>query len=240
MTIIQGLWIGPRLSTMEHMSMKSFIDNGHEYHLYCYEEIENVPEGVIIKDGNEILPKEMIFSYKVGAGKGSFSAFSNFFRYKLVLEKGGYWVDTDTICLKHWDFEEPYVFSSEWYAGKIHCNAGIIKCPAGSEVMQRNWDVCQSKDPNKIAWSEIGPRLVKASVEKLGLEEYIKKPETFCPIGFERWFDVLNPNTKIEFDDDVYAIHLWNEMWRRGGRDKDAKYHPDCYYEQLKKRFGVE
>ena len=32
--IIQSLWIGPRLSNMEYLCIKSFIDFGHEFHLY--------------------------------------------------------------------------------------------------------------------------------------------------------------------------------------------------------------
>ena len=38
--IIQGLWIGETLSTMEYLSIKSFLDNGHEYHLYTYGEVK--------------------------------------------------------------------------------------------------------------------------------------------------------------------------------------------------------
>ena len=32
--IIQSLWIGTELSNLERLSIKSFIDNGHTYHLY--------------------------------------------------------------------------------------------------------------------------------------------------------------------------------------------------------------
>ena len=57
MEVIQSLWIGTKLSNLEKLSIKSFIDNGHTYHLYTYAEVKNIPEGVIVKDGNEILPK---------------------------------------------------------------------------------------------------------------------------------------------------------------------------------------
>ena len=77
MDIIQSLWIGKSLSKLEILSMVSFIQNGHTYHLYTYEPVDNVPEGVIIKDGNEILDKSEIFYYS----NGSPSAFSNLFRY---------------------------------------------------------------------------------------------------------------------------------------------------------------
>ena len=74
--IIQSLWIGPSLSKLEQVCLKSFIDNDMEFHLYTYEDVDNVPDGVIIKDGNTILDKSEIFRYN----NGSVSAFSNLFR----------------------------------------------------------------------------------------------------------------------------------------------------------------
>ncbi len=35
--------------------------------------------------------------------------FANFFRYKLLLEKGGWFVDSDTICMRPFDFDNEYV-----------------------------------------------------------------------------------------------------------------------------------
>jgi hypothetical protein len=37
---------------------------GYEYHLYTYDKVDNIPENVIIKDGNEILDKKEIFYYE--------------------------------------------------------------------------------------------------------------------------------------------------------------------------------
>ena len=85
-SVIQGLWIGGALSKMEQLSIQSFLDNGHEYHLYTYGTVENIPKGAIIKNGEDILVKEHIFTYK----NGSYSAFSNLFRFVLLYKKGGY------------------------------------------------------------------------------------------------------------------------------------------------------
>ena len=54
---MQSLWIGKPLSKLEQLCFKSFLDNGHTVHLYVYDNISNVPSGVIIKDANEILDK---------------------------------------------------------------------------------------------------------------------------------------------------------------------------------------
>jgi len=235
--IIQSMWFGNNLSTMERLSISSYIANGHEYHLYVYDDVEYIPSGVILKDGNEIIDKEHIFSYKTGEGRGSFSAFSNYFRYKLLYDKGGWWTDTDMVCLKHYDFEDEHIFSSEPYLGEDYITSGLIKAPKGSDIMKHCWDICQSKDPDSVVWGEIGPRLVRSSVEKFGYEKYVKKYKTFCPIGFEKWMVVLNPNLDLEFDEEVYAIHLWNEMWRRHSMSKNNDYNPNCLYEKLKRKF---
>src|SRR5262249_54280435 len=44
--------------------------------------------------------QDKVFVYQAeGFGKGSPSAFSNYFRYKLLAEKGGWWIDTDVVRL---------------------------------------------------------------------------------------------------------------------------------------------
>ena len=73
--IIQSLWIGDKLSTMERLCISSYIHHGHEFHLYTYNDIVGLPKNCIVKDASEILPKDQIFSYNAGLGKGSYSAF---------------------------------------------------------------------------------------------------------------------------------------------------------------------
>ncbi|HET7290318.1 MAG TPA: hypothetical protein VFJ67_07775, partial [Thermodesulfobacteriota bacterium] len=53
--VIQSMWIGSELSVMEQLSIISFLSNGHSYHLYTYNEVKNVPEGVTLKDANGII-----------------------------------------------------------------------------------------------------------------------------------------------------------------------------------------
>ena len=232
--IIQGLWIGPELSVMEQLSVASFLHHGHEYHLYVYDEPKNIPAGAVVRDAAEILPASRIFQYK---DVPSYAGFSNFFRYKLLLDRGGWWVDTDTVCLKPFDFPEDYVFSSEMTnAGEV-INSGLIKAPAGSDVMAYAWGVCQSKNPEELVWGETGPRLTKAAVEKYSLEKFKKSHQVFCPFGFWEWRKVLEPEGEFTFAETTYAIHLWNEMWRDAGLDKNAPYDRGCLYERCKQRY---
>jgi mannosyltransferase OCH1-like enzyme len=231
--VIQGLWIGSSLSVMEQLSIASFLSNGHEYHLYVYDDMQHVPAGTSVRDANEILPASMIFQYEEHK---SFSAFSNFFRYKLLLEKGGWWADTDVVCLKPFDFPDEYVFSSEMAGGKEFINCGVVKAPPGSRVMEYAWNICRAKQPEKLIWGEVGPRLIAESIKALGLDRFVVRPRIFCPVEYADWDEVLNSD-KILSLDDSYAIHLWNEMWRRNKQDKDKPYHPDCLYERLKVKY---
>ena len=233
-SIIQGLWIGTELSIMEQLSISSFLRNGHQYHLYVYDELKNIPAGTVVKDGNEILPAERIFKYK---DYPSYAGFSNFFRYKLLLDRGGWWADADTICVKPFDFREEYIFSSEMSRGNEVINCGAIKAPAGSELMAYAWGVCQTKKPEQLVWGETGPRLMGEAVRKYSLEEFKKPHHTFCPINYPDWKQLLIPNGVTQLAPETYAIHLWNEMWRHEGQDKNAHYPDDCLYELLKRKY---
>jgi hypothetical protein len=219
---------------MEQLSIRSFLANGHQYHLYIYDEVANIPSGTIIKDGNEILPASMIFQYK---DHQSYSAFSNFFRYKLLLERGGWWCDTDLVCLRPFVFSDPYVFATEDGPGGELITSGVLKAPAGSEPMRYAWEICQRKDRDALRWGEIGPRLVGEVVGRFSLQRFVKSPETFCPISYTNWSSVLDDEARFDLQDRSVSVHLWNEMWRRAGKDKDQGYHPDCMYERLKRRF---
>jgi hypothetical protein len=108
--IIQSLWIGNKLSVMEQLSISSFLQNGHSFHLYIYDDVEGIPNGTTIKDANKILPSSKIFKYK---NHDSYAGFANLFRYKLLLERGSYWVDTDIICLKPFQDKTEYVFAGQ-------------------------------------------------------------------------------------------------------------------------------
>jgi hypothetical protein len=243
---VQTMWIGDKLSPMEQVALSSFVYKGHNVHLYTYSDIENVPDGVVIKDGNEILPEDMIFSYKTEVGKGSYSAFSNYFRYKLLYDKGGYWVDTDMICQRSLSFfnDREYVFAQELVpptdgAGNVSPKAAscVIKMPQGSPAAKFAYETCLAKDKDTLKWGEVGPNLVETVINEFNLNEYRVAYHTFCPIVPWEWQVALKQGLSIHFPEEVFAVHMWNEMWRRNGVDKSSYFHPDCWYEKLKRKY---
>lgn len=230
---IQSLWIGPSLSALEQLALASFVHHGHPVDLYTYAGVEGVPAGVAVRDANAILPESKVFLYR---DYNSYSGFSNYFRYRLLLERGGCWVDMDLVALRPLAFDDEHVFASEHARGREVVTTSFIKAPAGSPVMQRAWDICAQKDPAQIRWGETGPRLLDEVVASLGMQQLVRAPALFCPVRHGEWESLLDANPPA-IPDDAVAVHFWNEMWRRNGREKDASYDPGSLYEQLKARY---
>ena len=133
---IQGLWLGNRLGLIEQLSIRSFLAHGHPYHLYTYEDVADVPAGTKIMDGNEILPSSELYRCR---GRG-WAPFSDWFRWELLLRRGGYWMDLDMVCLRPMDFTEPLVLG--WQDKIVVCNAAV-KAPPGHPLVQALVEYCR-------------------------------------------------------------------------------------------------
>ena len=254
--VVKSLWIGGALTNLERMCINSFIKNGHEFHLYIYDNVEGIPLGATIKDGNDIIDEKEIFTYTDPEHNGSYSAFSNWFRYKMLYELGGYWVDMDMVCLKPFDFEGDYLFSSEKVYGNhpelvdgVHLNAGVIKVPKHSELMKYCWDKTQEIGKN-IVWGQIGPKLLRSAVYKFNLQNHLQLPNVFCPIHYgetktlveQSWSNDYGKQIAwqrpFDLENECYGLHLWNECWRTNGLDKNGSYPKDTLYEKLKEKYS--
>ena len=237
--VVQSLWIGSRLSAMERLAIRSFLANGHDFHLYCYDNVEGLPSGTIVKDGNDILPESRIFTYSEGFAKGSHAAFSNVFRYKLMLDRGGWWVDTDVVCLRPFNLVDDRLWATERMdpPQELIVSTSVIKAPAGDELMAWAWRACQGMDTTTVTFGQIGPRLLQAGVNTLGVHAFMRPHTFFCPIASYDWRTILDPSQKCALGTEVYGVHLWNQMWSANHVDKDATFPSGCLYERLKQRF---
>jgi len=195
--IIQGLWIGNRLSRFEYNSIKSYLMAGYEYHLYTYDKVDNIPENVIIKDGNEILNKKEIFYYE-----GSIAPFSDLFRYKLLYERGGVWTDCDIICMKQMpeDDNHEYIFVAErtilkgafascikvppYTCKKKKVLNSFIKTPAGAEIMWVMYEKSLKYRDEYLAKKNIERKTIKLSRTKSG---HTQKNKTIGNVGLKSY-----------------------------------------------------
>jgi Glycosyltransferase sugar-binding region containing DXD motif len=223
--IIQSLWVGPKLSTMEQLCIRSFLRHGHDFHLYTYDDMEGIPAGTTVKDGNEILPKSQISVYT------HIADFADLFRLKLLALKGGWYIDMDAVCLRRFDFPEDYVFG---YTQDGVTNY-VMKAPANSDVM--NWCVDQALRVARprMAWGEAGGSLLALGIEYFALQKYILPEQVFC---FMPWYTLPGAaigEPSLDFPVCAYVAHLCHEMWVKLGYDRDRQYPSGSLYEKLKK-----
>ncbi len=236
--VVKSLWIGAYLPLIQRLSIQSFLQQGHAYQLYAYGEIDDVPTGTKICDASDVLSRDSIFRYQEGFGKGSYSAFSNLFRYKLLFEQGGWWVDTDVVCLKPFDFEDAFVFATEHTADHTATAAScVIKSPAGSDYLRYCLDVCNAKDKAKLVWREIGPSLMDDAINRFNLHQYRAPAHVFNPIDYFQFTDILAPDFDPTRLTGSYAVHLWNQKWRSHHLDPEDDGPPQSLYALLRKRY---
>ena len=220
MITVQSVWIGRSLPPLQQLSIRSFLAHGHVYHLYTYGEVDGVPAGATIRDAREILPGDRIFSYQQGFGRGSYSAFSNLFRYQLLFDRGGWWVDTDLVCLRPFAFESSLVFATEHEDdGTTHCATCALRCPAGAPLLAYCIDTVRSRDTQTLQWGEIGPQLFTTAVSHHRLTAHCAAVETFNPIDYIDFASLTAPDFDLSRLAGSHAVHFWNQMWKSRGLD---------------------
>jgi len=237
-SIVQSLWIGPRLSVMEQLAIRSFLHHGHPFHLYTYGPVKNVPAGTVIRSGNEIVRASDIVRYDAdGADQGSAAGFVNSFRFKLLLERGGWWTDLDSVCVRSFDFTDEHVLGYELVPdGRKQVAVGLVKASAGSPLMELCWRKCEVVDRSRFVASDLGPQLIEDALKEFHGPVMILEPAAFYPINSWQVWQLIRERLMPERS---YAINLWNSKWRRERLDPDAIYDLECVYEQLKREFGV-
>jgi mannosyltransferase OCH1-like enzyme len=214
------MWIGTALSKMELLTIKSFVSKGHEFRLWAYDALD-LPEisGLVVMDANEIIDKSKVFSYKhkntYGHGKGSYAGFSDIFRYKLLYEKGGWWVDMDIYCLKEFTWDEPYFFRNHHDLVLV---GNVMKCPPKSELMLRCFeDSIKQVDENNKDW-HLPIQILINHVSLLNLNGYIQ----YDVSNFDQWEETRKfISSRKKIPSNWYFIHWQNEEWRRHGYDKN-------------------
>jgi hypothetical protein len=234
---VNSFWGGAPLSRLERLSLSSFVQNGARYNLYSYEDLRDLPEGVILRDAREILPIDRVFYYPAGTlNQGSPSGFTNLFRYTLLQRRGGWWVDTDVCCLAPFDgTANEFYLREETQTGEFLVASCIFQAPAASSVLNYCLQAFAQKDVAKVLHGETGPTLITQAIRTCGREAAVQPSAAFLPVP---WWEY----ERLLFDEELSlegcrAVHFWNTMLRTAGVNKDGDFPSQSVFERLKRRY---
>jgi hypothetical protein len=223
--------------------MASFVAVGHPYTLYSYAPVRGLPDGVMNADAVEVISKRKV-AYLLE--RRAFAMVANLFRYVRLLD-GGFWVDTDTIALRQFQFaESALVFG--WEDTDFLAN-GVLGAPAGHRLivelqrlatsLRSSYAIAERTHHNggrlrrargivrygrtfshaEVPWGTFGPRLLTRVAHERGLAALGLAPAAFYPIHYND-IDLLlgtGPEGEALISPDSFAVHVWNSVLQRRG-----------------------
>lgn len=225
------------------------LDQGHPLALYCYGEPDGVPDGVELRDASQIIPEHRIIRHRTG----SYSLFSNWFRYELQRRQAGTWVDCDVYLLAPLDGASPCLFGEE-EPGRI--NTGVLRLPADSPLLpplialfeERSvppWLPLRSRMAARLRlwrngrsglaampWGSAGPKALSYLVQRHGMSRFALPPDIFCPALWQDALWITDPARTLDevVTPRTVAVHLWNERIKHV---KDAPAPPGSFLARL-------
>jgi hypothetical protein len=251
-------WQDSPLSYIERMCLASMLAAGHSVDLYSYDELEDVPAGVSVKDARLIMTEDRIIRHK---STGSIALFANLFRYEGLRRGAGMWLDTDVLLLRSLDGMGDYIFGWEDHKSinnailllppESDCLKLLLEFTAAPILVPPYWSyrrqllqlarsfVGMQKPVEELGWGAIGPKALTHFVKSTRQIHLTQPFDVFYPI---HWRDVAafwsaDYQPESHFTSSTRAVHLWNKGLKR------TRVHPppaDCFIARMCKRFGIE
>lgn len=263
---ICSFWHG-RLTYLERVCIASFIEKGHEFTLYAYEDVGEVPKGCALADASRIVPREKLFFYK---GSRTPAVFADLFRLELMAASAGIWADCDVYCLRPFPDPKPYLFGIEtepgwsnlWRAG---VNNAVFYAPPHSALIAALravfapgaippglpfWRAAEVRlrralgDPlpvHHMQFGATGPAPLNHHVRALGLMEHARARTVFYPMAYGAARALLQPGSRLEphVFPDTLGVHMWHSALTGRGTGGMAAPEPDSFFAREIARLGV-
>lgn len=246
-------WHGAPLTVLNILCLKSYLYHGHKPVLYLYEHQDGIPDGVEVRNANEIISlsdfglldhfrayrrncfanQRMVIDNEEELEASCRVLFSNYFRMTLLYKHGGWWSDLDMVCLKPYDFNEPFVFAGQVINDEFSVNPCVVKCPAENFLAQHGISYIRRAFFKNGDTIHCGAYLFSFLVSRFKLMQYAKPQEIFQPIGFLEYEDLLK---ETPLPESSYGVHLYNFTFAKN-HDPDGHYDPDCLLEKLKTKY---
>jgi len=232
--VCNALWIGGDLGPISAACLSSFLRRGHRVVLHCYDVPKDAPQGIELSDAESVLPTSRIIRHKA---TGSFSLFSNLFRYELMQQSRGLWIDCDVYCVRAIVRTGDYVIG--WQT-PTSLNGAVLRMPSGSPALgwlksifaerspllpwldpaeaaefARRRKAGEDFDLGDLPWGVAGPRALTHVFRAMGLSWNARPPCVFYPVPFHRGPALLQKTDLRAFiSPNTLTVHLWNEALR--------------------------
>lgn len=232
--IICALWVGNHLNAIACACLKSFLKHGHRVHLYSYVAIDNVPDGIMVLDGNQIVDASKIIKHEKS---GSFALFSDIFRYELLQKRDNIiYVDCDVYCLKPMHIpKHGYLYGFE---SASHINGAVLALPKDSPLLNSLTNLSRletftpewyssydklrlkikrlfgyAKNISQMGWGVLGPSAITYYAHQWQVADLAQPISVLYPIHYEETYKLLDANVKMDdiISDVSICLHLYNE-----------------------------
>ncbi|WP_137389822.1 galactosyltransferase Lgt5 [Rhodoligotrophos defluvii] len=232
--VVHTFWIGPKLGPVATACLRSFLTVGHPVVLHVYDEPADTPPGIVLRDANEIVPRDRVVQHQQS---GSYALFSDIFRYRLLRNGADLYADCDVFCLKPIPRND-YVFG---YQDIRFINGAVLALPPQSELLQTLLSI--SEDPGFIppwlsrakqrrlrwakrlrrhpglpalTWGSIGPLAITHFAKQLGVDHLAQPIDIFYPVSYWHFSLLLDPDLALSelVTTRSCCVHLWNELIR--------------------------
>ncbi len=262
---IGTLWIGPELSWLEQLCLKSFLDHGHEVVLYTYGQVKGVPKGIRIADANDVLPGDNIIRH---ARTGSPAYHADVFRLHMLKQTDYIWADTDAFCCQPWEIKKGKHFHGWISDNKPMINNGVLRLPKNSktlkamlkftedeypvppwlpkakqEKLQALKDKGQGVHVSLQPWGVWGPDALTWFLKDTGENKHSQPGHVIYPVPFSLAGVTLNPNRRDKaramIKDDTLSIHFWGRRFRNIAAKYDGAPPIGSYVAELCNRHKI-
>ncbi len=263
---ICSFWHGD-LGWLGRLAIASFLEHGHSFALYAYDDVGPVPAGCELRDAATILPRERMFFYK---GNRTPAVFADLFRLCLMEAGAGIWVDCDVYCVRPYAGLGEYVFGiedehSRWHYGQAVVNNAVFRCPAGSPLLER---LLSTFEPGAIPagmpirralevrlrrllgqklpvedmqFGATGPWPLNHYLRRLGLFGLAQPRTVFYPIGYDAARKLLAPGVGLGdiVRPETLSIHLWHSALTDRGTGRLSAPAGGSFFAKEIERLGV-
>jgi cytochrome P450 len=223
-------WHGGALPLLGQACVRSFTARGHRVRVHAYEPII-LPAGAERSDARHIIAEDdPLQRLRTGA---SIAAFADCFRYALLHQQGGWWMDTDVCCLTG---ELPQLDRAwaEQESGII--NNAILRLPAGDPLAGRLAQLAHERARPGMPWGTVGPDLVTEVLgSNAGVDAEGLRP-AFYPVHWREAHLLWLPERRDEVAarlEGARFLHCWAQALENMGIDLTRRAPAGSYLADL-------